>query len=166
MRVRIATPSPVRLVAERLNTYDCLDSVEDPVATPRIDGTAPVISTLWITEFEMTLDDRTVEVTFDDDGTPRQPIVAYPHAGWNAPGPAPADAALIYRPSGRLWSDHDPVASLGDPADIYDDDGVILVRARTTPTEKAYVIAASHGPICTVRIGQPLVGAAGDYTCP
>lgn len=169
VRVRIATPQPVRLVAEKLNIYDCMDSGADPVSTPRADGTAPLVSNLWLPAFELTLEERSIEVTFNDDGTPRQPIRAggatLPalNAGW---GP---DTILVYRPTGRLWSDHDPVTNQ-DPSTagngIYDDDGVLLVRSRNAPTEKAYVIAASHGPICTVRLGKALIGAAGAYQCP
>lgn len=171
VRVRIATPSPVRLVAEKLNIYDCMDSGADPVSTPRADGTAPIVSNLWLPAFEMTFDERSIRVTFNDDGTPRQPLrgggATLPplSANWFVPN----DEMLVYRPTGRLWSDHDPVTSQ-DPTTvgngIYDDDGVLMVRSIGAPTEKAYVIAASHGPICTVRIGQALVGAAGDYQCP
>lgn len=159
VRVRIATANPVRLVAEQLNIYDCLDSTNDPVTTPRIDGAAPIVSNLWLTAFEMQLEERGVQVTFND-GTAYQPNVTYPHAGW---GP---NTNLIYRPTGRLWADHNPVPVTGDPTNMYNDDGVLVVRALSAPTERAYVVAASHGPICGVRLGHPLVGAAGDWQCP
>jgi prepilin-type N-terminal cleavage/methylation domain-containing protein len=166
VRVRLQTTLPARLVAESLNIYDCLDSTSDPVPTPRIDGTAPNAANLWKTAFEMRLEEKGIEVSFNDGANNYFPIVTYPHAGWNVPGPV-ANAALIYRPTGRLWSDHNPTPVSGNPADIYAEDGVLVVRAASEPTEMAYLIAASHGPICSVKMGRPLViMAPGDYQCP
>ncbi len=155
VRVWIDSANPRRLVAERLNTFDC--DVAPATFSAGYGGVGlNGVSEVWEPMFTASIEAPTGVLTML--AAPSDSTACSTQTGSVAATPPGfACAQVIFRPNGRIWT-LDPDA---------DDDAVINVRHPGVPQSRS-VLINSNGLICTLPLGQaPVVGSGPkDFVCP
>lgn len=151
VRVRIASANaPIRLVAERLNNFDCDKTPQTFAGGAGIDGT----TTQWIETAVLTIGTQSLRLDFDP--VPSETTTAALNGAGHGAGEPPQ---LRYRPTGRLWS---------LDTDLTDDDGVLkLTHAQLEPAQNtAKILFDAAGPICVLGRGKSPAGSGNNLSCP
>lgn len=149
-RVRIESASkPIKLVAERLNVYDC---DQEPHTAPKIDGSP----TLWLNAGELIIETPALSIDFLTNTPSETTQAAFaalspPHTG--------EVTQLRYRPTGRLWS---------ADADLTDDDGVLVLAHARLPVgaNTTQILFDAAGPICVFPRAATIPTVGTNMSCP
>lgn len=169
VRVWIDSTNPRRMVAERLNTFDCdLTPATFPSGySTGLNGDSTVWTPMAGGELLLEAPLLKADMTTAPAKAPASSSACTTTRASLAGTPAghPCDD-IVFRPNGRVWQQTAFTALTGSPP-ANTNDGVIKIFHTSTPSTFRFVLVNSNGLICTYDRGASLIAdPTGDFKCP